>query len=74
MTNHQKVVYLPNGWIVKYEDHKQTSIALIAPKYEHLVIPISETGQIAETISALAEDAIRSKIVESMFEFNKKYR
>ena len=73
MTNHQKVVYLPNEWVVKYGDDEHTSITLVTPEYKHFTLPVSEAQAIAETITALAEDAIRSKIVESMKEYQKKH-
>ena len=71
MTNHQKVVYLPNGWAVKYRDDEHTSIVIISPEYEHFTIPISEVEGIAEAITALGKDAIRSEVLKSMHEFNK---
>lgn len=74
MAKHQKVVYLSNGWVVRYGDDEHTSIIIISPEYKHFTLPISEAQGIAEAISALAEDAFRSEVLESMREFQKKYR
>lgn len=71
MAKHQKVVYLPNGWVVKYGDDEHTSITLVTAEYKHFTLPISEAQAIAEAITALGKDAIRSEVLKSMHEFNK---
>lgn len=58
----QRIVFTPNGWVIKREKHEHASIVVLSPEGDQLIVPLFEAESIAKAISALAEGKTRTYI------------
>lgn len=66
----QRVVFTPNGWVIKRENHKDASVVVLSPQGDRIIIPTFEAESIAKAISVLTEGKTRT--YETIEEFLKR--
>lgn len=58
----QRIVFTPNGWTIKSENQENSSIVVLTPEGDQLIVPLFEAGSVAKAISALAEGKTRTYV------------
>ena len=63
----QRIVFTPNGWTIKRENHENSSIVVLSPEGDQLIIPTFEAESVAKAISALAKGENRTYVTVEEF-------
>lgn len=58
----QRIVFTPNGWVIKREKHENSSIVVLSPQGDQIIVPTFEAESITKAISALVEGKTRAYV------------
>lgn len=56
----QRIVFTPNGWVIKREKHEHASVVVLSPQGDQIIVPTFEAESITKAISALAKGENRT--------------
>lgn len=63
----QRIVFTPNGWVIKREKHEHTSVVVLSPQGDQIIVPNFEAESVAKAISALAEGKTQTYVTVEEF-------
>ena len=63
----QRIVFTPNGWVIKREKHEHASVVVLSPQGDQIIVPTFEAESIAKAISTLAEGETRTYVTVEEF-------
>lgn len=63
----QRIVFTPNGWVVKREKHEHASVVVLSPQGDQIIVPTFEAESVAKAISALVEGKTRTYVTVEEF-------
>lgn len=63
----QRIVFTPNGWVIKREKHEHASVVVLSPQGDQIIVPTFEAESVAKAISALAKGENRTHVTIEEF-------